>query len=115
MGRSVKFTSRFGIEYELMFERVTYQHGGTVAICVWCKDCVEGYWEPYADLTVNLPERVHSPNHAFLDTNNNPDLCQFVIDSGWAHAIGEGTSGFCTYPLALFTDEFLDEICMASN
>jgi len=109
--KTFNFKSRYGTEYELAFEKATYAYFGNLAIEVHCKDKRERYafWEPYATLTVNLDPVM--PNMAYLDSNNVPDLCEFVIDKGWAEKIGEGTSGFCTYPLVLFTDEFLNDVC----
>lgn len=107
--KTFKFTSRYGTKYKLMFEKTRYVSGG-VAIEVWCAeddDC----WEPYATMTKNLGY-LPSAKWAYLDTNNVPDLAEFVIDKGWCEQVGEGRSGFCSYPLVRFTDEFLDEICV---
>lgn len=106
-----KFTSRYGTEYELAFEKAYYVYGG-IAIEVWCDG--EYGWEPYATLTKCLGD--FPPTHcAYLDSNNVPDLVEFVIGKGWCEQVGEGASGFCTYPFVEFTDEFLNEICVTEE
>ena len=67
-----------------------------------------------ATLAKNLGD--FPPTHcAYLDSNNVPDLVEFVIGKGWCEQVGEGASGFCTYPFVEFTDEFLDEICVTEE
>lgn len=44
-----------------------------------------------------------------------PDLVEFVMSNGWAKEIGEGHSGFCTYPMVEFTEEFVNEVCVAEE
>ena len=105
-----KFKSRYGTEYEIAFERTGYVYGG-LAVEAYDKDEEYG-WEPYGTLTVNLGGFCPT-NQAYLDTNNLPDLAEFVLDMGWAEVINEGQSGWCTYPLVEFTDEFLNEICVS--
>jgi hypothetical protein len=109
MGKLIDFTSRYGTDYTLAFEKASYAYGGGLAIEVHCREKGEGWWEPYATLTKNLYPVGDS--QAYLDENNLPDLVERVIAEGWAVPIGADTSGFCIYPLVQFTDEFLDEIC----
>ena len=66
--------------------------------------------EPYAVLTVSLGEHICVPNSAYIDTNN----CYFA-DQLLALGIAEDTglkksSGFCTYPLWVFKEDFLQRI-----
>lgn len=106
-----QFKSRYGTEYEIAFEKTLYVYDG-VAVEVWCRE--ENYWTPYATLTKNLGD--FPPTHcAYLDANNVPDLVEFVIGNGWAEQVGEGRSGWCTYPFVEFTDEFLDEVCVCEE
>ena len=104
-----EFASRYGTTYEIRFLKTKYYDNANLAITVECfsDGC---YWEPYATLTVNLGA-LRSPDCAYLDTNNVPDLCQFVEDNGWVEIIGSGRSGYCEYPLARFSDEFLSDVC----
>jgi hypothetical protein len=106
MSKTFKFMSRWGTEYEIRFIKTAYTYDGSLAICVEGKEPDFGWWEPYANLTVNLGDGL-----TYLDANNVPDLCEFVIGKGWAKVVGEGFSGFCTYPRVEFTDEFIDEVC----
>ena len=112
--RTFNFTNRYGTEYEIAFEKMSYAYGGGLAIAVHCQEEADGWWEPYATLTVNI-DPLPSPSMAYLDTNNVPDLAEFVVEKGWAREIGFGQSGYCTYPLVKFTEEFLDEICASER
>lgn len=69
---------------------------------------IEGFYEPWSDLTVNLGIKCEE-NCAFIDTNNNGND---IID--WLEANGLGTktgrykpSGFCVYPEFEFNMEEL--------
>ena len=108
--KTYDFTSRYGTEYEIAFEVARYMYGG-LAVEVHCRERGDEWWEPYGTLTKNLGDPLPG-NWAYIDANNLPDLCEFVIDKGWATQVGEGHSGFCTYPLVEFTDEFLEMVCV---
>lgn len=108
--KTFDFTSRFGTKYEIFFERGNYVNGN-LAVATSCREEGEEFFEDYGNLTVNLIDYAVPPKCAFLDTNNVPDLCDFAIANGWCKTVGSGRSGFCTYPLVEFTDEFLGEIC----
>ena len=113
--RTYDFTSRYGTHYEIAFEKAAYVFDGSVAVEVWCKEDGEEYWEPYCSLTTNLSDFAGDDKTAYLDTNNTPDICKFVLDKGWAKEIGTGRSGFCEYPLVVFSDEFLSDVCAVSS
>lgn len=71
----------------------------------------EGYEEPYGDVTVNL-EGVVPDCCAFVDTNNMPELKEFLAKNGIAEFTGiMEQSGFCTYPLYSFHTGRLRELC----
>lgn len=110
MGKLIEFTSSYGTEYTIAFERLNYVYGGNLAIEVHSREKGEEWWEPYATLTKNLGG-FYSEREAHMDTNNIRDLCDMVIERGWAEVIGTDHSGFCEYPLVRFTEEFLEEIC----
>lgn len=111
MAQTFEFTSKYGTNYEIVFTLAEYMNGNT-AVIVDCRNIDEDddYWDLYGDLTTNLG-MPFGRNYAFLDTNNLQDLCDFVLMHGWAEVTDHMQSGFCTYPLVRFTDEFLDEIC----
>jgi len=66
--------------------------------------------EPYATLTVSFGEFIGMKNVAYIDTNN----CLFaseLLKYGFAQDTGfTKDSGFCTYPLWGFEEDFLKEI-----
>lgn len=109
--RTFKYTDAYGDEYEIYFEKCNYIVDDSLAIAVWCREPGEEFWEPYGTLTVNLGPFCFGPKTAYIDTNNLKGMCEFVGEQGWARRVGEGRSGYCTYPLVEFTDEFIDEIC----
>ena len=102
-----KFTDRFGNDEEIFFVLRNYEVGGREAIQAWSirKDD-GGIWkEPYANITVNLPEyelpepKVHG-FYAFIDTNNCPWAEQVLFDTGIGIPTGKfRTSGYCNYPI----------------
>ena len=108
--KTFKFKSRWGDEYEIRFVKTQYAMDGNLAILAENLEPEFGWWEPYGNLTVNLGDDLNGWM-GYLDTNNVPDLCDFAIEKGWCTVVGYERSGFCTYPLAVFTAEFLEEIC----
>lgn len=105
-----EFTNKYGDTYTLRFIKTSYVCDGSLAIAVEYEDPSSGC-VPYGVLTVNIGEFVFGPKIAYLDTNNMQSICDLVLERGWAKVIGEGRSGYCTYPLVEFTDEFIDGIC----
>ncbi len=71
----------------------------------------DGFPEPYGDITVNLLTSV-PPYCAFVDTNNMPELEDFLVKNGIAEFTGlMQQSGYCTYPLYLFDAEKMRGLC----
>ena len=71
----------------------------------------DGFVEPYGDVTVNLLSSV-PPYCAFVDTNNMPELENFLVKNGIAEFTGiQQRSGYCSYPLYLFDVEKMRELC----
>ncbi len=66
---------------------------------------------PYGDVTLNLTTSV--PAYcAFVDTNNMPELEDFLVKNGIAEFTGlSQQSGFCQFPLYLFDAEKLRKLC----
>lgn len=70
-----------------------------------------GVPEYYGDMTVNLLESV-PPYCAFVDTNNMPELEDFLVKNGIAEFTGlMQKSGYCSYPLYLFDVEKMRKLC----
>lgn len=68
--------------------------------------------EPYAFLTVNLPEVPLQANEAFIkDFDENAGLLDFVLKNKLGKVLPgqEGRFGFCTYPRIAFDMEKLRE------
>ena len=110
MSKSFQFKSRHGKTYEIRFVKTRYTYDGSLAVQVECFDSGFNCFMPYGNLTVNL-DCGNLGCSAFLDSNNSPDLCDFVIANGWAKEYGQKRSGFCTYPLVIFSDKFLNDVC----
>lgn len=109
MGIKLKFKPRWGKEIKVGFEINHYTNNKCLHIGLTTG--VGANLEPYADVTVNLEGKV--PDYCgYLNTNNLPELEEFVAKNG----IGEYTglkkqSGFCEYPLYFFQAEKLRELC----
>ena len=73
-------------------------------------DGESGALVPYATLTKCFGEFIGIPNSAYIDTNNCPFADQ-LLKQGIAEQTGfTKESGFCTYPLWVFKEEFLQKI-----
>ena len=68
------------------------------------------FWEPWCDLTVNLPGMCPDENEAFIDANNcAPEIIRELEKAGLIKNTGiTRQSGFCIYPLYEFTKEFFE-------
>lgn len=81
-----------------------YWYNGRTCLKIRAKEKLsEEFFEPFCDVTVNLPNaELSSDNLVFLDVNNAPWLEQFMFDNGFGSPTGYfRTSGFCNYPLYL--------------
>lgn len=67
---------------------------------------------PYTTLTVSFGEFIGMKNAAYIDSNNNPkELIDAVVEAGWMQDTGfTKSSGFCTYPLYIFSEDFLKSV-----
>ena len=84
---------------------VTYKSNSQLAVIAYTED-----GEPYADITVCLPEFKLKPNDQFVDTNNLPGIDEWLEENGLAKYLGVcGCSGYCEYPLMKFNTEKLRE------
>ena len=72
-------------------------------------DTADEYSEPYGVLTKSFGEMIGLKDCAYVDTNNFPFANQ-LLESGIAEDTGfTKQSGFCTYPLWRFREDFLIE------
>lgn len=88
---------------ELVFQKTTYVHDHSLAIVAFESNT----HEPYCCVTTNLG-LVIADDMAYLDTNNLPDICNWLVSMGYAEVVAFANSGYCTYPLVRFSKEFLD-------
>lgn len=109
MENKLELKTQFGTTEQVSLEINTYLNNGNMYIGLTSMG--DEYPEPYGDVTVNLGVEV--PDFCgYVDTNNMPELEQFLIDND----IGEFTglcqrSGFCVYPLYMFNVDKLRELC----
>ena len=81
-----------------------YWYNGRTCVKIRAKEKLsEDFFEPFCDVTVNLPNaELSSDNLVFLDVNNAPWLEQFMVSNGFGMPTGRiRTSGFVNYPLYL--------------
>ena len=73
---------------------------------------IDGVWEDWDTLTVNLTPRFRGPNYALIDTNNcGEDCVKWLVKYGFGRLTGaKERSGFCEYPEFEFSEEKLREI-----
>lgn len=92
-------------EYELNLYKTNYSNNGNLAIQATIEE--NGFEEPWSMITVNIDKL--PDNWACIDTNNNgANIIGELIDAGYCSLVGYKASGFCTYPVVEFTDEFLE-------
>jgi len=97
-----KVETEFGT-YNVSIETSTYYCGDNLAISLITED-----GEPFAILSVNLPEWTLPKDKAFVDTNNCPWAEKFIVDNKLGRPTGiTGTSGYCVYPQYKFDVEKL--------
>ena len=111
MKQPIEITFKFfDAEHKARFLSSTYVNNGNLYIGVRTYDEEYEYWEPWCDLTVNLPGMKCEPNEAFIDTNNcAPEIIKTLKKKGYIKETGvTRQSGFCTYPLMEFSEEFLN-------
>ena len=81
-----------------------YWYNGRTCVKIRAKEKLsEDFFEPYCDVSVNLPfADLESDNLIFIDVNNAPWLEEFMISNGFGMPTGRiRTSGFVNYPLYL--------------
>ena len=108
----ITFKSQWGNEYKIVFRKNNYHNNNRLYVGCMCENEEYGGYELYCDVTVNLAQNMPDGNYGFLDTNNgDPKLFDMMFEKGWIEDIERiGFSGFCTYPLVKFSDEFIKMI-----
>ena len=110
MAIEVKFNA-YGEEHTARFFKDNYQNNGNLFIGVLTWNEEWKFWEAWSDLTVNIPPYVSmEKNVAYLDTNNGSrELFNVLFEKGYIVETGKyGFSGYCSYPLVEFSEEFLN-------
>lgn len=94
--------------YTVRIKTDTYQNGRLYVGLDFFED---GYWGPYGDITVNLPDcTLHDDYEAFVDVNNIPYINYWLEEYGIAEpTYNFGFSGFCAYPTYKFKKELFDK------
>jgi hypothetical protein len=103
--KTYRVETDFGV-FDIALRKTSYING-TLAVISTINE--NGYDEPFATLTVNLPDSLLLRNdQAYVDTNNNPWVEKFLQDNKIAVRTGEvAISGWCTYPLYKFNLEMI--------
>lgn len=98
----------YGETYEFYFVKSIYQINFNDYVGVYTVD-----GEPWSSLTVNLGVML-DVNEAYIDTNNcAKEIIRELEKRGLIIKTDETrVSGFCTYPLYILTDKFLEEWCI---
>lgn len=105
-----------GDDYAIQFVKASYWTTNNLAIRVLCEDEEYGGWTDFACLTVNIPDIKIYGNYAFIDTNNcTKEIIDWLLKQKYMEIIGETKSGFCTYPLVRFSDDFIDYIAITED
>ena len=79
---------------KVVLRKLTYRNNNTIAIQMIGKD----------DEELNLSSPLQSDTLAFVDCNNMPGIEKWLQKNGIAISLGfSQRSGFCTYPLMMFT------------
>lgn len=105
LGEKIQLEPRLGLY------RVSDMMGKRLpGLAVFLDELTSAGREPYCALTVSFGEFLGIKNSAYIDTNN----CGFaeqLLKPEIAQATGlYKTSGFCRYPLWIFSEQFLKEV-----
>ena len=102
----------WGDVHELCIEAGHYSHGNGLFLQLYEK-CGDGELEPYATLTVNLPDHACGKNRAYVDTNNFPAAMSLISEYKLGKLTGNiGASGYCNYPEYEFNLAEIEKHCL---
>ena len=101
--------------YDVCFEVNRYVEGDRLAINLWFAE--DECWEPFGDVTVNLPfARITDENCGYLDINNMPCITDFLTENNLGELTGKtAISGWVKYPEFRFNMEEIKKHCMEEN
>ena len=104
----------YGKTHPVSFNKANYAENKNlyVGLTTW----IEGWPQPYGDITKNLSVKC-ADNCAFIDTNNNGDeIIDWLIANGLGKPTGrERASGWCVYPEFEFDMDKLNELCVEGD
>lgn len=89
---------------EIKFMKSTYLYGNQDRMAICADDAWTG--EPYADLTVNIPDAPLGAGCVFL-SNDCEDVLDILLINEFLIVVGYVHSGYATYREALVSDKFL--------
>lgn len=100
--------NRYERTHPMTFKLANYVENGNLYVGLLTN--IDGYEEPWSDLTVNLSVPC-KPNRAFIDANNNGnEIIAWLVNNGLGHTTGlMMPSGWCVYPEFEFNMEALME------
>lgn len=109
--KTLGFDWEFGHE-ELAVAVASYVNNGCLYIGLYSK--TEEGFEPFGDLTVNLPMSSvvpPAPNEAYIDSFLSRENLRFIKEHRLGRVLPEtGASGYCTYAKVAFDMERLKEL-----
>ena len=93
---------------ELAIEVNRYAHGGGLYIGLYSK--IDGIWDAFGDLTVNLPHEPREISEAFIDSFCSESKLEFIKKHKLGRQLPDtGHSGFETYAKVVFDLDRLAE------
>jgi len=106
---TLELQTQYGNTVQVSLSVNTYMNNDSLYVGMTTME--DGFREPYGNVTVNLSYSV-PPYCAFVDTNNMPELEDFLVRNRIAEFTGlEQQSGFVNFPLYLFHADRLRELC----
>lgn len=96
----MKYVSNYGNEYDLSFYESTYANNGRRYVCA-----VTSEGEPYADLTINIPDEWQDIDEVFFNADAD-HLVRVMCDKGYLIVLGAFMHGYGIYKHGRFTSKF---------
>lgn len=108
--KTYELASQYGGTYTVQPVLNMYAHNNNLYVGLECRDPDDGFWEPFASVTVNITELPYL--YATIDTNDNgPKILDFLEQNGFGQRTDFSIpSGMCYYPVFQFSEEKLREI-----
>lgn len=108
----LKFTSPYtGNQMDAMLIRDAYADNGRLFLGLKTYNEEDKFWEPWCDITVNLPfAPLTDETCSYVDTNNAGHLRQWLEDNHLGEWTGKvAHSGYCAYPEFRFNLEEIEK------